>query len=156
MQDDSLLIAPIPIAIGCDHAGFPLKAAAVAALEAAGARVLDCGTNGPARVDYPDFAHKVCLAITQGRARAGVLICGTGNGMAMAANRHVDIRCGYAFDVTSARLTRAHNNANVIALGARLIGEEVAVDILRTFLATPYEGGRHDQRLAKLSEGVSL
>ena len=150
MSDDSL-----PVAIGCDHAGFPLKAAAIVALTEAGARVLDCGTDGPARVDYPDFAQKVCRAIEEGRARAGVLICGTGNGMAMAANRHAAIRCGYAFDVTSARLTRAHNNANVIAIGARLVGEEVAADILRTFLATKYEGGRHDQRLAKLSQGVS-
>jgi ribose 5-phosphate isomerase B len=154
MPNDSLPVVPIPIAIGCDHAGFPLKAAAVAVLTQAGAHVLDCGTDGPARVDYPDFADKVCAAIAQGRARVGVLICGTGNGMAMAANRHPDIRCGYAFDVTSARLTRAHNNANVIALGARLVGEEVAIDILHTFLATAYEGGRHDQRLAKLSQGV--
>ena len=84
--------------------------------------------TGPARVDYPDFANTGLPGDhPQGKARAGVLICGTGNGMAMAANRHPDIRCGYAFDVTSARLTRAHNNANVIAIGARLVGEEVAV-----------------------------
>jgi ribose 5-phosphate isomerase B len=139
------------IAIGCDHGGFSLKAPLIAVLKAAGHDVLDCGTDSTARVDYPDFAHAVCSAIEQGRAQAGVLICGSGVGMSIAANRHPAIRCALASEVTTARLCRAHNDANVIALGARLIGEDMAIDILTTFLSTSYEGGRHDQRLAKLT-----
>jgi ribose 5-phosphate isomerase B len=138
------------VAIGADHAGVGLKAALSRALADAGHAVLDMGTDGPASVDYPDFAHAVCAAVAGGRARFGVLICGTGIGMSIAANRHPAIRCALVHDVTGARLTRAHNDANVLALGARMTGEEVALDALRTFLATPYEGGRHDRRLAKL------
>ena len=144
-------IPPMTIAIGCDHAGFPLKAALVAALAASGHDVLDLGTDGPGRVDYPDFAHAVSRAVEEQRARFGVLVCGSGVGMSIAANRHPGIRCALLTDVTTARLCRAHNDANVLALGARLTGEDTALDILRTFLATPYEGGRHDQRLAKLT-----
>jgi ribose 5-phosphate isomerase B len=139
------------VAIGCDHGGLPLKAALVAALRAAGHTVLDMGTDGPGRVDYPDHAHAVCAAVSEGRARRGVLICGSGVGMSIAANRHPDIRCALVSEPLSARLCRAHNNANVLALGARLTGEDMAVACLHEFLATPYEGGRHDQRLAKLT-----
>ncbi|MCW3473962.1 ribose 5-phosphate isomerase B [Limobrevibacterium gyesilva] len=141
----------IPVAIGCDHGGFPLKAALVAALRQAGHGVLDMGTHSADRVDYPDQAHAVCRAVQDGRARLGVLICGSGVGMSIAANRHPGIRCALVSEPTTARLCRAHNDANVIAMGARLIGEAAAVDILHAFLATPYEGGRHDQRLAKLT-----
>lgn len=141
----------LTIAIGADHGGPALKAVLAQSLRAAGHTVLDMGTDGPASVDYPDFAHAVCAAVATGEARFGVLICGTGIGMSIAANRHSAIRCGLCTDATMARLTRAHNDANVLALGARIIGEEVAKDILAAFLATPYEGGRHDRRLAKLS-----
>jgi ribose 5-phosphate isomerase B len=144
-------IAPSRVAIGCDHAGFPLKAPLVAALRAAGHDVLDQGTHGPDRVDYPDLAHAVCRAVQAGDADFGVLICGSGIGMSIAANRHRGIRCALVGEATSAGLCRAHNDANVIALGARLIGVDLALDILRVFLATPYEGGRHDLRLAKLA-----
>jgi ribose 5-phosphate isomerase B len=149
-------LAPVAltIALGADHAGYELKALLADTLRAAGHTVRDFGTNGPDRVDYPDHAGPVCRAVLAGEATYGILVCGTGNGMAMAANRFAGIRCGYTYDITSTRLTRAHNNANVIALGARLIGPEVALDILNTFLATPYEGGRHDQRIAKLSAGA--
>ncbi len=112
---------------------------------------MDFGTDGTASVDYPDFAHAVCAAVAEARADLGILVCGTGIGMSIAANRNPAIRCALVHDVTTTRLTRAHNNANVIALGARITGEEVAMDILRTFLSTPYEGGRHDNRLAKLN-----
>jgi ribose 5-phosphate isomerase B len=139
------------LAFGCDHAGFPLKSVLVEAMRTLGYPVLDLGTHTAGRVDYPDFAHEACRAVARGRARFGVLVCGSGVGMSIAANRHPDIRCVLAADTTTARLSRAHNDANVVALGGRLIGEEVALDILRAFLATPYEGGRHDQRLAKLS-----
>jgi ribose 5-phosphate isomerase B len=142
---------PLPIAIGADHGGHALKAILADALRAEGHTVLDMGTNGPASVDYPDFAHAVCRAVEQGEARFGILICGTGIGMSIAANRHAGIRCGLCTDATMARLTRAHNDANVLALGARIIGEEVAQDIVASFLITPYEGGRHANRLAKLA-----
>jgi ribose 5-phosphate isomerase B len=143
--------AKTPIAIGADHAGVGLKATLRRALEAAGHPVLDMGTEGEASVDYPDFAHAVAAAVVEGRARFGVLVCGTGIGISIAANRNPAIRCALVQDSTAARLTRAHNDANVVAFGARLIGPEVALDALRAFLATSYEGGRHDRRVAKLS-----
>ena len=142
---------PTSIAIGGDHAGLPLKRALQEALAARGHELLDFGTNEAASVDYPDFAHQVCAAVQDGRARFGVLVCGSGIGMAMAANRHRGIRAAVLHDPTEARLTRAHNDANVAAFGARLVGPEVALDALRTFLSTDYEGGRHDRRIAKLS-----
>jgi ribose 5-phosphate isomerase B len=102
-------------------------------------------------VDYPDFAHAVCEAVADKRADYGILVCGTGIGMSIAANRNPAIRCALVHDVTTARLTRAHNDANVLALGARIIGEEVALDVLKAFLETNFEGGRHERRLAKLT-----
>jgi ribose 5-phosphate isomerase B len=139
------------VAVGADHGGVHLKNRLAATLIEGGHQVLDFGTDGPASVDYPDFAHSVCVSVTENRADFGILVCGTGIGMSIAANRYPTIRAGLAHDVTTARLTRAHNNANVLALGARIIGEEVALDILGAFLSTPYEGGRHDRRLAKLN-----
>jgi ribose 5-phosphate isomerase B len=140
-----------PIAIGGDHAGLPLKTILREALEAAGHPVVDLGTNSPDSVDYPDFGHAVADAVAGGRARFGVLVCGTGIGISIAANRNPAIRCALVHDVTGARLTREHNDANVIAFGARMIGAEVALDALRAFLATPFAGGRHAPRVAKLS-----
>lgn len=139
------------IALGADHAGLALKQAIAQHLRTAGHIVHDFGTHAADRVDYPDYAHRVCAAVIDGTARFGVLVCGTGVGMAIAANRHPEIRCAQVAEATTARLTRAHNDANVLALGGRLIGEEAAFDILRAFLSTQYEGGRHDQRLAKLT-----
>ncbi|MFQ3623342.1 MAG: ribose 5-phosphate isomerase B [Acetobacteraceae bacterium] len=143
-------VATHAVAIGADHAGYPLKAALAEALAAEGTAVLDLGTDGPAPVDYPDIAHAVCRAVLCGRARFGLLVCGTGIGMSIAANRHRGIRCALVHDATGARLARAHNDANVLALGARMTGLEPARDALRAFLATPYDGGRHDRRVAKL------
>ena len=143
------------IAIGCDHAGPALKRALVDAMRAAGHVVLDMGTHDDGRVDYPDFAHAVCAAVEDGRVQRGVLVCGTGIGMAMAANRHPGIRCAVASEVDSARLCREHNDANVLALGARLVDAAQAREILRIFLATPFEGGRHVPRLAKLAPTVT-
>jgi len=144
-------VPPNIVAVGADHAGVALKGALAAALRAAGQEVLDLGTDGSASVDYPDFAQAVARAVANGEARFGVLVCGTGIGMAIAANRHPGIRAAVLHDTTEARLTRAHNDANIACFGARLIGEEVARDSLAAFLATPYEGGRHDRRIAKLS-----
>jgi ribose 5-phosphate isomerase B len=139
------------VAIASDHAGFALKQTLKGELENAGLGVLDLGAEGTASVDYPDFADKLAAAIKSGKARRGVLVCGTGIGIAMAANRHRHIRAAVCHDVTAARLTRQHNDANVLALGARLVGEETAKDCLRAFLSTAYEGGRHDRRVAKMS-----
>jgi ribose 5-phosphate isomerase B len=143
--------SPVTVAIGCDHAGLPLKPVLVGHLRAVGHTVLDLGTNTRDRVDYPAYAHAVCDAVERGRARFGILVCGSGVGMSIAVNRHAGIRCALVSEPTTARLCRAHNDANVLALGGRLIGEEVALDILRNFLSTAYEGGRHDHRLAQLA-----
>ena len=139
------------VALGADHAGVALKAMLRAALEETGHPVLDLGTDGAESVDYPDFGTAVAQAVVAGRARFGVLVCGTGIGISIAANRVPGIRCANIHDSTGARLTRAHNDANVIAFGARLTGPEVALDALRTFLSTPFEGGRHERRVRKLS-----
>ena len=140
------------IGIASDHAGYELKAVLKAELASLGFPVLDLGTNSAeASVDYPDFGRALAEAIKAGKVARGVLVCGTGIGIAIAANRHPGIRCGVVHDETSARLTRQHNDANVIALGARLTGVEVAKASLRVFLSTAYEGGRHAQRVAKLA-----
>lgn len=150
-MSSSSLHRSLIIALGADHGGVALKNRLAAALVEAGHQPLDFGTDGPASVDYPDFAHAVCGAVAEKRADYGILVCGTGIGMSIAANRNPSIRCALVHDVTTARLTRAHNDANVLALGARIIGEEVALDVLRTFLDTAFEGGRHVGRLAKLT-----
>jgi len=141
-----------PIAIAADHAGFALKQTLIEVLAGRGLTVLDLGTDGPASVDYPDFGEALARAIETGRAERGVLVCGTGIGISIAANRNPAVRAALCHDGTSARLARLHNDANVLALGARLIGEEVAKDCLATFLDTEFEGGRHARRVAKLSK----
>lgn len=139
-----------PIAIASDHAGFELKTALVADLKAAGTPVLDLGTHSADSVDYPDFGDALARAILEGKASRGVLVCGTGIGISIAANRHKGIRAAHCRDTTDARFARLHNDANVLALGARTTGIEVAKDCLHTFLATPFEGGRHQRRVDKL------
>lgn len=139
------------IAIAADHAGYDLKSALIPELRALGYEVLDLGTGGHESVDYPDFAEALAQAIEGGRAKRGVLICGTGIGVATAANRHRSIRAAVCHDGTTARLARQHNDANVLALGGRVLGAEVAKDCLRIFLSTEFEGGRHARRVAKLS-----
>jgi ribose 5-phosphate isomerase B len=140
------------IAIAADHAGFELKELLKTELAAGGYQPLDLGTAGPESVDYPDFADKLAAALKEGRALRGILVCGTGIGISIAANRHRHIRAAVCHDGTSAKLARLHNNANVLALGARLLGPEVAKDCLAAFLATAFEGGeRHNRRVGKLS-----
>ena len=138
------------IALASDHAGYALKAELKEELERQGHEVLDLGTHGPESVDYPDFGHAMGQALEAGRAQRGVLICGSGIGISIAANRHPGVRAALCHDETSARLARAHNDANVLALGARLIGPEVAKNCLEVFLKTDFEGGRHAARVAKL------
>ncbi len=145
----------LPIAIACDHAGFPLKDSVLRELNAMEYEVIDLGTDGPQSVDYPDFAYALARVIAEGRAERGVLICGTGMGIAMAANRHRDVRAAVCHDETSARLAREHNDANVLALGARLLGPEVIRRCLKVFLSTEFAGGRHMARVAKLGQGCA-
>jgi ribose 5-phosphate isomerase B len=142
------------VAIAADHAGVELKAILSEEIAALGCAVLDLGTDGTESVDYPDFGHSLARAVTDGVADRGVVICGTGIGISLASNRHRGIRAAVCHDVSSARLARQHNDANVLALGARLIGVEVAKDCLRTFLTTEFEGGRHARRVAKIDEGL--
>jgi ribose 5-phosphate isomerase B len=139
-----------PIALASDHAGYDLKTALAGALEAAGHKVLDLGTNGPDSVDYPDYGDALAAAIADGRAERGVAVCGTGIGISIALNRHPGVRAALCHDETSARLAREHNDANVLALGARLIGSEVAKNCLKVFLDTGFAEGRHIGRVAKL------
>jgi ribose 5-phosphate isomerase B len=141
------------IAVASDHAGFDLKEILKRDLQEAGHDVLDLGTNSTASVDYPDFGYALAEAVASGRAGRGVLVCGTGIGISIAANRDPRVRAAVVHDVTSARLSREHNDANVVAFGARLIGAEVAREALKVFLKTSFEGGRHAARVAKLAKG---
>ncbi len=142
---------PEPIlALAADHAGYELKNALKAALATRGVEVVDLGTHDGASVDYPDMAAALAATLGEGRAGSGVLICGTGIGISIAANRHRHIRAALCHDVTTARLARQHNDANVLVLGARIMGPEVAIDCLAAFLDTGFEGGRHQRRVDKL------
>ncbi|MGF1592924.1 MAG: ribose 5-phosphate isomerase B [Kiloniellaceae bacterium] len=139
------------IAIAADHAGFDLKAKLVEELKSSGYAVQDLGTDdATTSVDYPDFGRAVAEAVAAGKADAGVVVCGTGIGISIAANRVPGVRAGLCHDVTSARLCREHNDANVLALGARMTGEQVARDCLHTFLTTDFAGDRHARRVQKL------
>lgn len=140
------------IAMAADHGGFELKSILKEELLRAGYQVLDYGTNGPESVDYPDFADAVARAIGDGNAELGILICGTGIGISIAANRHSHLRAALIHDAFGARMARQHNDANVIVFGGRTIGTEVAKDCLKVFLSTEFEGGRHARRVAKLGK----
>lgn len=139
------------VAVGADHAGFELKSALVGELDRLGYAVLDVGTSNEESVDYPDFAAAVVRAMKDGRARWGVLVCGTGIGMSIAANRHAGIRAALCHDEETARLARQHNDANVLVLGGRLIDPACAEACLRVFFETPFVAGRHTRRVAKLA-----
>ncbi len=139
------------IALGADHAGFALKEQIKAWLGARGAQIHDYGTFSLDSVDYPDFATRVAEAVTSGTASRGVLVCGTGLGMAMVANKFPGIRAAVCGDVHTARMSREHNDANVLALGARVTDRDVAVGILEAWLETAFVGGRHARRLEKIA-----
>lgn len=144
-------MAGATIAVASDHAGFDLKETLKRDLQEAGYVVLDLGTNSTASVDYPDFGKAMGDAIVSGKAEKGVLVCGSGIGISIAANRNPSVRAVLAHDATSARLAREHNDANVVAFGQRLIGIEVAREAMKVFLTTKFEGGRHAGRVSKLS-----
>jgi len=137
----------VRIAVGSDHAGIHLKTALAEHLRALGHEVVDVGTHGEERVNYPDFGAAVGRLVVTGEAERGVLVCGSGIGICMAANKVTGVRAGVAYDNTTAELMRAHNDAQIICFGERLTSPEVAVAALDVFLATPFEGGRHQERV---------
>lgn len=139
------------IALGSDHGGFALKSIVAKNLLLLGHEIEDVGCKSLDSVDYPDYAHLVISHITEGNCSCGILICGTGIGMSVAANRNPQIRAALCHDEYTARMSREHNDANILCLGARVIGEGVALELIKVWLATPFAGGRHQQRLAKLS-----
>jgi len=140
-----------PVAVASDHAGYDLKASLAEDLRGMGYEVLDLGTDAADKsVDYPDFGHALAEVVSSGKCDRGILICGTGIGISIAANRHPGIRAAVCHDETTARLSREHNDANVLALGARMIGETVAKECLKTFLSTEFAGDRHARRVTKL------
>ncbi|HOX45327.1 MAG TPA: ribose 5-phosphate isomerase B [Myxococcota bacterium] len=140
----------LPVAVASDHGGLGLKGLVVARLQAWGHQVEDLGTQGTASVDYPDFAARLAAGVVAGRYRLGVLVCGTGIGMSIMANRFRGVRAAVCGSAYTARMARAHNDANVLCLGERVTGPGEAEDILRAFLDTPFEGGRHARRVEKL------
>jgi ribose 5-phosphate isomerase B len=140
------------IPIASDHAGFEMKEKLEQVLQDLGYEVEDLGTHSPASTDYPDYAHPLAAKIESGEVKRGVLLCGTGNGMAYAANRHHGVRAALAWSPDIARLAREHNDANVLVLPARFLSDEDGVATLKSFLDTPFEGGRHIRRVEKIDE----
>jgi ribose 5-phosphate isomerase B len=139
-----------PLLIASDHAGFELKEKLKRALDGMGLAYRDLGTSSTDPVDYPDQAHALAEAVSRGEAERGLLVCGSGQGMAMAANRHRGVRAAVAADTETARLSREHNDSNVLALGGRLVDHGAAERILEVWLETPFAGGRHAGRVAKI------
>lgn len=140
------------VALGCDHAGYALKEVVTSLLNQEGHELLDEGTWSDESCDYPDFAERVALRVASGEAERGIIICATGVGMAMTANKIPGIRAAVCNDLYTARYSRLHNDANVLALGARVIGPGVAKEIASIWMQAPFEGGRHSRRLDKLGE----
>ena len=139
-------------AIASDGAGFKLKCVVSDYLKELGYGIIDCGTDSEASCDYPDYAVKCCREITEGRAGFGVLCCGTGVGMSMAANKVKGIRAACCSDTFSARATRSHNDANVLCIGERVVGPGLAKELIDAFISTSFEGGRHQRRIDKVME----
>ncbi|MDD2308981.1 MAG: ribose 5-phosphate isomerase B [Desulfuromonadaceae bacterium] len=139
------------IIIGSDHGGLTLKTALISYLNRRGFEVTDAGTNGGASVDYPDFGQKVAETVVAGGAESGILICGTGIGMSIAANKVPGIRAALVTDVFMARMAKEHNNANVLVLGGRVLDEQKACDLVGAWLDSTFEGGRHQARLDKIT-----
>lgn len=141
----------LPVAIGCDHAGFEYKTAIVKWLNEKGYQVTDMGVYENKSVDYPDYAHPVSDAVEKGEVAFGILICGSANGVAITANKHQGIRAGLAFETEVAKLIRQHNDANVICIPARFVALDYAINMVNLFIETPFEGGRHQTRVNKIS-----
>lgn len=137
----------LPIVIASDHAGYSLKELVKKHLEEKKIEYIDLGTNSTESVDYPEFAHRLCVEIQEGRAEKGILVCGTGIGMSMVANKHSGIRAACVSDTFSAKATRQHNDANVLCFGERVVGAGLAFELVDAFITTEYEGGRHQRRV---------
>ena len=142
------------IALATDHAGFEYKELIRAHLQSLGHEVEDFGTNSAERVDYPDFIRPAAKAVAKGECERGIVLGGSGNGEAIAANRFPTIRCALCWDVESAKLARLHNDANMISLGQRMMSAETALAIVDAWLETPFEGGRHIERIRKIDEPI--
>lgn len=140
------------VALGCDHAGFALKEAIISCLGREKHELLDEGTNSDASCDYPDFAERVAMRVASGEAERGIIVCATGIGVAMTANKIPGIRAAVCNDLYTARYSRLHNDANVLALGARVVGPGLAEEIVRVWLETEFEAGRHSRRVDKITE----
>jgi len=140
------------IIIGSDHAAFELKEKIKDLLTGLGYEVEDVGTHGIASVNYPDFGKKVAMAVSDGTFERGILLCGTGIGMTMQANRFKGVRAALCSDILSARLSRQHNDANILVMGGRMVGDLLAFEVVREWLATPFDGGRHLDRIRSLDE----
>lgn len=141
----------LPLAIGGDHAGFDYKEALKQSLQTAGWTVEDKGTYSTDSTDYPDYAHPLATMVAEGKAAAGILICGSGNGVCMTANKHQGIRAALCWNEELAALSRQHNNANVLCIPSRFVSQELAQKMVEVFLSTPFEGGRHERRVEKIS-----
>jgi ribose 5-phosphate isomerase B len=136
-----------PIVIGCDHAAFQLKEKVSAFLSEIGIEVTDMGTDGETSVDYPTYGKKVASGVSNGDFKRGILICGTGMGMSMVANKFPHVRAALCNDLFSAIMSRRHNDANILVMGGRVIGETLATEVVKAWLETPFEGGRHQTRI---------
>lgn len=138
------------LAIGCDHAGFGLKEEIIGVLNSLNIEFFDCGTKNTESVDYPDFGAQVAELVSSDKVEKGILICGTGIGMSMVANKFPNIRASLCNDLFTAKMSRLHNDANILVLGGRIIGSDLAKEIVRVWLATPFEGNRHLRRINKI------
>ena len=136
-----------PIIIGCDHAAYPLKEKVKDYLASKGIDVEDVGTNSEKSVDYPDFGKKVASMVSNGNFKRGILMCGTGIGMSMVANKFSHVRAALCTEPFSAEMSRRHNDSNILVMGGRMLGETLALEIVRVWLETPFDGGRHQARL---------
>jgi ribose 5-phosphate isomerase B len=139
------------IAFGCDHAGVAFRKALLDFLVQKNYKILDFGTHDSSSVDYPDFAHPTALAVESGEADLGILVCGSGNGVAIAANKHQGVRAALCWNADLATLSRQHNDANILAIPARFVPLETALEMTQLFLETAFEGGRHQKRVDKIA-----
>jgi ribose 5-phosphate isomerase B len=141
----------LPVAIGCDHAGFDYKEDLISFLEGKGVAFTDFGTHSKDSVDYPDFAHPVATAVEKSEAAFGILVCGSANGVAITANKHQGVRAAICWGEELAQLARQHNDANIICIPARFVREGLAEKMVDLFMSTPFEGGRHENRVKKIA-----
>jgi ribose 5-phosphate isomerase B len=140
------------IAIGCDHAGVELKNELLSLLNNLRIQYIDYGTDSPESVDYPDFGEKVSDAVSSGKIESGILICGTGIGMSIVANKFPGVRASLCNDLFTAKMSRLHNDANILVIGGRVVGKDLAKEIVKTWVSTPFEGNRHCRRLDKITK----